>query len=91
MLMTDIDDIDLKILGAISDLKVSYPNADKIKKTINLTPDDLEARLGVLEAKGYIKTLKGTFVPKVSLPKGIYAAGLTDSGNLIVIKSKSLQ
>lgn len=88
--MNDIDAADLKILRAIAELKVSYPNADKIvTRVTNITPVEMGARLGELEIKGFIKALKGTNAPGVSLPNGIYAAGLTDRGRLTVIKKNN--
>ena len=84
----NIDEVDLKILEAIAELKVSYPNADKIKAVVRIEPEELGARLGGLESEGLVKALKGAHMPGVSLPNGTYAAGLTDMGRLRLIKSK---
>ncbi len=74
--MITTDTIDFTILKAIADLKVPYPTADRINSLIKLDPEELGARLGVLEMQGYIKTESGNF----GLPSGIYAAGLTREG-----------
>jgi hypothetical protein len=43
-------------MKAISNLKVPYPKADRINSLANLDPEELGARLGVLEMQGYVKT-----------------------------------
>lgn len=75
-----MDTIDYKILKAISDLKVPSPNAGKINSIVNLDPEELGARLGVLEMLGYVKTQSGSGVSDTDLPNGIHAAGLTNQG-----------
>ena len=67
-------------MKAITDLKVPYPKADRINSLVNLDPEELGARLGVLEMEGYIKTLSETDMESSSLPNGISAAGLTNLG-----------
>ncbi|MFB3764265.1 MAG: hypothetical protein ACE14P_03345 [Methanotrichaceae archaeon] len=74
-----MDTTDFNILKAISDLKVANPKADRINAIVHLDPEELGARLGVLEMEGYIKTQSGTSSSD-SLPNGIYAAGLTNLG-----------
>jgi RIO-like serine/threonine protein kinase len=74
------DTIDFKLLKAIADLKVAYPMADKINSLVNLDPEELGARLGVLEMQGYVKTQSGTNIESNSLPNGISAASLTNLG-----------
>jgi RIO-like serine/threonine protein kinase len=74
------DTIDFKILKSIADLKVAYPKADKINSLLNLDPEELGARLGVLEMQGYIKTQSETNIEGKSLPNGISVAGLTNLG-----------
>jgi len=81
-----IEDTDFRIMQAILDLGVSIPNADRINARINLDPEELGARLGVMDSKGFIKAQWGSHMPGVSLPNGIYAAGLTDQGRLALIK-----
>ena len=81
-----IDDTDFRILQAIQDLRVSIPNADKINARLNLNPDELGARMGVMHSKGLIKAESGSYMPGVSLPNGIYAAGLTDHGRMALMK-----
>lgn len=76
----DMDTIDFKILKAISDLKVPYPRADKINALVKLDPEELGARLGVLEMDGLIKTQSDSSISDVSIPNGISAAGLTNQG-----------
>jgi RIO-like serine/threonine protein kinase len=74
------DTIDFKILKAIADLKVAYPKADKINSLVNLDPEELGARLGVLEMEGYVKTQSERNIEGSSLPNGISVAGLTGLG-----------
>ena len=74
------DTIDFKIMKAITDLKVPYPKADKINSLVTLDPEELGARLGVLEMQGYVKTQSETDIEGSSLPNGIRAAGLTNLG-----------
>jgi len=81
-----IDDTDFCIMQAIRDLGVSMPNADKINALVNIDPEELGARIGVMHSKGSIRAQYGTHMPGVSLPNGIYAAGLTDQGRLALIQ-----
>ncbi|MFZ2472698.1 MAG: hypothetical protein WAW52_12255 [Methanothrix sp.] len=67
-------------MKAIADLKVPYPKADKINSRVKLDPEELGARLGVLEMQGYVKTKSETETEGISLPNGIYATGLTNLG-----------
>jgi thioredoxin reductase len=67
-------------MKAITELKVPYPKADRINSLVNLDPEELVARLGVLEMQGYVKTQSETDIESSSLPNGIYAAGLTNLG-----------
>ncbi len=78
--MITTDTIDFKIMKAISDLKVPYPTADRINSLVKLDPEELGARLGVLEMQGYVKTQSEPDTKVPSLPNGIYAAGLTREG-----------
>jgi len=77
-----MDTADFMILKAILDLKVAYPKAEKINAIVKLDPEELGARLGVLEMEGYIKTQSGTDAP--GLPGGISAAKITDAGRRIL-------
>lgn len=81
-----IDDTDFRIMQAIGDLGVSMPNADKINALVNMDPEELGARIGVMHSKGLTRAEYGTYMPGVSLPNGIYAAGLTDQGRLALIQ-----
>jgi RIO-like serine/threonine protein kinase len=74
------DTADFKILKAIADLKIPYPKADKINSLANLDPEELGARLGVLEMEGYVKTKSQAEMEDSSLPNCISAAGLTTQG-----------
>jgi hypothetical protein len=74
------DTVDFKIIKAITDLKVPYPKADRINSLVNLDPEELGARLGVLEMQGYVKTQSEMDLEGSSLPNGICAAGLTNLG-----------
>ena len=67
-------------MKAITDLKVAFPKAVKINSLVNLNPEELGARLGVLEMQGYVKTKSETDMEGSSLPNGICAAGLTSLG-----------
>lgn len=78
--MIPTDTIDFKILKAISDLKVPYPRVDKIIARVNIDPEELGARLGVLEMEGLVKTQSDSSMSDISLPNGISAAGLTSQG-----------
>ena len=78
VIITDTTDFD--IMKAIAALKVPYPKADKINSLVNLDPEELAARLGVLEMEGYIKTKPEADMVGDSLPNGISAAGLTNQG-----------
>ena len=51
-----MDAADFDILKAINDLKVPYPRVDRIISLAKLDPEELGARLGVLEMEGYVKT-----------------------------------
>jgi hypothetical protein len=75
-----MDNTDFKILKAINDLKIPYPKADKINELVNLDPEELGARLGVLEMQGYVKTREKAQLSDASISNSIYAAGLTDQG-----------
>ncbi len=74
-----MDIIDFKIMKVICDLKIPYPKVDRINSLPKLDPEELGARLGVLEMEGYIKTQSENTVGS-SLPNGISAAGLTNKG-----------
>ena len=78
--MITTDTIDFNIMKAIAELKVPYPNADKINSLVNLDPEELGARLGVLEMQGYVQTQSDTDSTVSSLPNGVRAAGLTKEG-----------
>jgi hypothetical protein len=67
-------------MNAIADLKVPYPKADRINSLVKLDPEELEARLGVLEMQGYVKTQSDANLGGSSLSSGISAAGLTNEG-----------
>jgi hypothetical protein len=67
-------------MKAITELKVPYPKADRINSLVNLDPEELGARLGVLEMQGYVKTQSEISMDGSSLPNGICAAGLTNQG-----------
>lgn len=75
-----MDTIDFKIIKAIADLKVPYPKADRINSLAKLDPEELGARLGVLEMQGYVKTQSEPDREDSCLPNGISAAGLTKEG-----------
>jgi len=47
---------------------------------LKLDPEELGARLGVLEMQGYIKIKSETDMEGFCLPNGICAAGLTNEG-----------
>lgn len=78
--MIPTDTTDFNILKAISDLKVPYPRVDKIIARVNIDPEELGARLGVLEMEGLVKTQSDSSMSDISLPNGISAAGLTSQG-----------
>ena len=67
-------------MKAIADLKVPYPKTDRINSLVKLDPEELGARLGVLEMQGYVKTQSEKDMVGSSLPNGICATGLTNLG-----------
>jgi hypothetical protein len=67
-------------MKAIADLRVPYPKADRINSLVKLDPEELGARLGVLEMQGYVKTQSETNMEDSCLPNGICATGLTNLG-----------
>lgn len=67
-------------MKAISDLRIPCPKADRINSLVKLDPEELGARLGVLEMEGYVKTKTETDMEGSGLPNGICAAGLTNQG-----------
>jgi hypothetical protein len=67
-------------MKAIADLKVPYPKTDRINSLVRLDPEELGARLGVLEMQGYVKTKSETNLEGSSPPNGICASGLTNLG-----------
>ena len=66
-------------MKAIADLRVPWPRADRINSLVKLDPEELGARLGVLEMQGYVKN-QSEMNKEDSLPNGMYAAGLTNLG-----------
>jgi len=66
-------------LKAIANLKVPYPRADRINSLVKLDPEELGARLGVLEMQGYVMS-QCEMNSGDSLPNGMNAAGLTSLG-----------
>jgi len=69
-----------RILQAIADLKIAYPRAENINSLLNLDPEELGARLGILEMQGYIKIRSDDDCSDHCLPNGISAVSLTNSG-----------
>lgn len=67
-------------MKAIADLRVAYPRADRINSLVKLDPEELGARLGVLEMEGYVNNQSETGTQCFSLPNGICAARLTNLG-----------
>jgi hypothetical protein len=67
-------------MKAIADLKVPYPKADKINSLARIDPEELGARLGILEMQGYVKNQSETETEGSSLPNGVCASGLTNQG-----------
>ena len=66
-------------MKAIADLRVPWPRADRINSLVKLDPEELGARLGVLEMQGYVKN-QSEMNKEDSLPNGMYAAALTNLG-----------
>jgi hypothetical protein len=71
-------------MKAIADLKVPFPKADRIISLAKLDPEELGARLGVLEMQEYVKTQSETDLEGSNLPNGISAAGLTNQGKRVL-------
>ncbi len=67
-------------MKAIASLKVPYPKADKINSLVKIDPEELGARLGILEMQGYVKNQSETETVGSSLPNGVCATGLTNLG-----------
>jgi hypothetical protein len=66
-------------MKAIADLKVPYPKADRINSLVKIDPEELGARLGVLEMQGYVKNQSETETVGSS-PNDVCASGLTNLG-----------
>lgn len=81
-----LDDTDFRIMQAIRDLGVSIPNADKINALVNIDPEELGARIGVMHSRDLIRADYSSCMHGVSLPNGISAAGLTDKGRRALIQ-----
>ncbi|NYT02321.1 MAG: hypothetical protein GKC10_06175 [Methanosarcinales archaeon] len=75
-----MDYVEFKILKAIADLQVPYPQADRIRERSGIDAEDLGVRLELLEMQGYVRTRRESTISDRSLPGGIYAAGLTTAG-----------
>lgn len=67
-------------MKAIADLKVPYPKVDRINLLVKLDPEELGARLGILEMQGYVNNQNETETEGFSLPNGICATRLTNQG-----------
>jgi hypothetical protein len=67
-------------MKAIADLKVPFPKTDRINSLVKLDPEELGARLGILEMQGYVETQSEKGMGFSSLPNGICAVGLTNLG-----------
>ena len=75
-----MEKIDFDILKAIADLRVPSPKADRINSLVNIDPEELGARLGVLEMEGYVTNQSETEKEGCCLPNGISASSLTNQG-----------
>lgn len=73
-----MEKIDFDILKAIADLKVPSPKADWINSLVKIDPEELGARLGVLEMEGFVTNQSET--EGSCLPNGISASSLTNQG-----------
>jgi hypothetical protein len=71
-------------MKAIADLKVAFPKADRINSLVKIDPEELGARLGVLEMQGYVKNQSETETGGSSLPNGVCASGLTNLGRRVL-------
>jgi hypothetical protein len=67
-------------MKAIAGLRVPYPKTDRINSLVKIDPEELGARLGVLEMQGYVKNQSETETEGSSLPNGVCATGLTNLG-----------
>ena len=67
-------------MKAIADLRVPCPKTDRINSLVKIDPEELGARLGVLEMQGYVKNQSETETEGSSLPNGVCATGLTNLG-----------
>jgi hypothetical protein len=67
-------------MKAIADLKVPYPKVDRINSLVKLDPEELGARLGILEMQGYVNNQNETEIEGSRLPNGICATRLTNQG-----------
>jgi len=75
-----MDYVEFKILKAIADLQVPFPQAERIKELSGIDAEDLGVRLELLEMQGYVRTKRDASYSETSLPGGIYAAGMTTAG-----------
>jgi hypothetical protein len=67
-------------MKAIAKLLVPYPRIERINSLVKLDPEELGARLGVLEMQGYVNNQSETDTEGFSLPNGICATRLTNQG-----------
>lgn len=74
-----MDSTDYTILEAISNLRMASPDIDRIGSLVGIDPEELTARIGLLEMQGYVKTMSKASGRKQG---DIYisAVSLTDRG-----------
>lgn len=75
-----MDNIDYKILETILDLRIAYPRVERVQSSTNLEPEELAARLGLLEMEGYIKTRLDTNSSGADIPCEIGSVSITNLG-----------
>lgn len=79
-----MDTIDFEIIKAISDLLVPCPRVERINSRVKIDPEELGARLGVLEMQGYVNNRSETEDEGSCLPNGICATRLTNQGKRVL-------
>ena len=76
-----MDDIDLKILGAINSISPkSFVSPVKVNDLLKLNETELGNRLKLLKKSGYVDIMIGEYPSSLTLPNAISKVYLTDLG-----------
>ena len=76
-----MDDIDLKILGAINSISPkSFVSPVKVNELLKLNETELGNRLKLLKKSGHVDIMIGEYPSSLTLPNAISKVYLTDLG-----------